>query len=381
MNTVEPIYQERRKATFYSCPIESLQEKTSKNPGKKGKKWSIEKLMDKAGGVSQLVVLLPGQNCTEKNETKIANQITQRLLESHYFWRLELTCQVLLSEVFLNKVLRVLPDNSLSFVLENGKIDRGNTLAILPNLDLVMNLEKSTYEQLGLVGKLIPVPKDSFATPRYIVRFSLLKSSLTPKIRRRLEFALCNERVTPLSLLFASLNDIDVSAWPSEVKYTRLAPSAVPSLLSDVRIPDFSALLSVLTDPPSVPSNSLFDDISFELLNWTGLMLCQLPSGPHHVHNTTTSFISNLDFDSLPFLPHSSHSSCHILRFSSLFLPSQITSTLQHCLQLLLQHDHIPYFILTSSSFRDFPLSTFNFIFFLTRSRLYIFSTPNATLL
>ncbi|XP_012683404.2 ribonuclease P protein subunit p40 isoform X2 [Clupea harengus] len=96
-----------------------------------------------------------------------------------YYRVRDLPIYKLLEEEFLEKVVKKGQFYALSY---NTRIDEDNTIAFLPSGQLILSVDKDTYEQLGLEGK--PSQYKHRKVLRYVVTIDLTDKLMSPGAKR-----------------------------------------------------------------------------------------------------------------------------------------------------------------------------------------------------
>ncbi|XP_051557039.1 ribonuclease P protein subunit p40 [Myxocyprinus asiaticus] len=98
---------------------------------------------------------------------------------SPYYLVRDLPVHELLQETFLETVIKKGNFYALSY---NTKIDEDNTIALMSSGQLILSLDKDTYEQLGLEGR--PSLYNHRKAMRYVVTLDLTDKTLVPGTKR-----------------------------------------------------------------------------------------------------------------------------------------------------------------------------------------------------
>ncbi|KAK7159093.1 hypothetical protein R3I94_005434 [Phoxinus phoxinus] len=121
----------------------------------------------------KISVLIPECGILPANISSVINSF------SPYYLVRNLPVYELLEETFLESLVKKGNFYALSY---NTKIDEDNSIALLSSGQLILSLDKDTYEQLGLEGR--PSQYNHKKAMRFVVSLDLTDKSLTPGTKR-----------------------------------------------------------------------------------------------------------------------------------------------------------------------------------------------------
>ncbi|XP_062338186.1 ribonuclease P protein subunit p40 [Osmerus eperlanus] len=247
----------------------------------------------------------------------------------------------LLEKEFLDNVLHKGGVYALSY---KTRIDEDNTIALLPNRQLILSLDKDTYEQLGLEGK--PSRYNHRRVMRYVVTINLTEKAMAPggKFHKKVLTSL-QERVTLKSdfLLSQHSSGVDgnetLQSFLSHCQWTEHRPHVNTLTLRDLPCP-------ALHHSDLRGDQSSCDPTNF--LEWLGAVNADIDCD-----NTATSFLSTYACPE-PHIPVSRALLCTI---TGLLLPEDIYKLLQELRSYFDEPKFTSWLSLTVHGFMDSPVS------------------------
>eukprot|EP00742_Colponemidia_sp_Colp-10_P004987 GILJ01005328.1.p1 GENE.GILJ01005328.1~~GILJ01005328.1.p1 ORF type:complete len:379 (-),score=32.78 GILJ01005328.1:134-1231(-) len=160
----------------------------------------LEQLVTKHHFNSRVELFAPGLASDSDAVQQLKNTIIQTT-----FYEMTTPLETLCSQSFVDSVLKSTRFAALS---KGTPIDRTNSVAILRSGSLHLNLERDTYQQLGLVGK--PSMLKALKGERYTVTVDMLAPSWRDgkKLYERAQWAF-KDRTEPVSLYCYCLDSTD----------------------------------------------------------------------------------------------------------------------------------------------------------------------------
>ncbi|XP_010893663.1 ribonuclease P protein subunit p40 isoform X2 [Esox lucius] len=258
---------------------------------------------------------------------------------SKYFLVKNLPVYEFLEEDFLENVVRHGGLYALSY---KTLIDQDNTIALLPNSQLILSVDKDTYEQLGLEGK---ASQYSHKCPmRYVVTVDLTDKSMAPGGKRY-------QRV------LSSLKDrLPLKSDFLLARHRSDGDRVLQSLLSRYHWKDYSPVVSTHTlrdlSCPSLQSKDLHGDQCscdpHSFLEWLGAV-----SNGVSCDNAATDFLSTYVCPE----PKTAISQVLHCAVSGFLLPEDIYSLLQELRRYFDEPKFTSWLSLTVHGFMDSPVS------------------------
>lgn len=226
----------------------------------------------------------------------------------------------------------------------NTRIDQDNTIALLPNRQLILSLDKDSYEQLGLEGK--PTRYSHRHVMRYVVTINLTEKSMAPggtfytKVLTSLKERLPLKSDFLLSLHITGVDGTEsLQRLLSCSQWTEHRPRVRTLTLRDLACPTLH------------PSDLHGDQSSCDptqFLEWLGAVNADI-----NCDNTATSFLSTYACPE----PQSLLSSALHCTITGLLLPEDIYTLLQELRGYFDEPKFTNWLSLTVHGFMDSPVS------------------------
>ncbi|KAJ3216802.1 Ribonuclease P protein subunit p40 [Clydaea vesicula] len=165
--------------------FKNLEEENTKN--------LIEKLLNSFHFVKSVKVLSHNEHFRTHKDKDVDCKV--------FFYKVKTNLLNFLSKEFLQQLKLF----NVSCISLNDSIDVGNVFCILPNGTLILNLNKDTYETLGLEGKSSTLIRRS---DRFVVKINLLDASFTEtkKFYQRVKWCFENSLVTSFNFFLTKYN-------------------------------------------------------------------------------------------------------------------------------------------------------------------------------
>ncbi|XP_049801518.1 ribonuclease P protein subunit p40-like isoform X3 [Schistocerca nitens] len=193
----------------------------------------------------------------------VPSSIVDALLEDCAYYRiLAVPAVELINRNFLDAFVR---RGELTLLSDNTRIDVDDSIAVTPNGLLILSLNKGTYQQLGLEGRLSFFQRDS---DRYIINLDLKASNFGPGTKNYERVFWC------LKNCFNVKFDI-LLAWDPPVE--NICPSSVAAYFDDKGYivhqchPHFSKRISYNVPVPPVTARKEEESSEYcDVLEWLG---------------------------------------------------------------------------------------------------------------
>ncbi|KAJ8418719.1 hypothetical protein AAFF_G00002180 [Aldrovandia affinis] len=260
---------------------------------------------------------------------------------SKYYLVRDLPLHKLLEDEFLEKVVKT---GSLYALSYKTRIDQDNTFAILPTGQVILSVDKDTYEELGLEGK---ASQYNHRQPmRYVVTIDMTDKSLAPggKRYKRVMWAL-KEKVQLTSDFLLARYSIGgdeeglLQSCLSQYSCKELRPSVSTQTLRDLLCPSL--------DPADLRRDARSHDPQ-QFLEWLGTVTMDMSS-----NNEATSFVSTYCCPE----PQSSMSQALVYTVTGLLLPEDIHSLLKELRRYFDEPRFTSWLSMTVHGFADSPIS------------------------
>ncbi|KAJ8277022.1 hypothetical protein GJAV_G00070590 [Gymnothorax javanicus] len=260
---------------------------------------------------------------------------------SKYYLVKNLPVYKLLEEEFLEKVVK---KGGLYALSHQTKIDQDNTFALLPSGQVILSVDKDTYEQLGLEGK--PSRYNHKQPMRYVVTLDMTDKSLAPggKRYKRVMWALQEKIPLASDFLLGRYNKgrdgVDLlQSFFSEYGCKELRASFSTQTLRDLLCPVLdSTNLRDSSQSCSPP----------EFLEWLGAVTMEISC-----NNEASSFVSTYCCPE----PQSSVSQALLCTITGLLLPEDIYCLLEELRQYFSEPRFTSWVSMTVHGFADSPVS------------------------
>lgn len=260
---------------------------------------------------------------------------------SKYFLVKNLPVYEFLDKDFLKNVVW---NGALYALSYKTSIDQDNTIALLPSSQLILSVDKDTYEQLGLEGK--PSQYNHRQPMRYVVTIDLTDKSMDPEGKRYQRVLSCLKERVPLKSDFllgrhnsGANGDRALQSLLSRYQWKEHRPVVSSHTLKDLPCPSLHAL-DLRGDQRSCDPHSF--------LEWLGAV-----SAGVSCDNTAASFLSTCICPE----PQTLVSQALHCTVSGLLLPEDIYSLLQELRRYFDEPKFTSWLSLTVHGFMDSPVS------------------------
>lgn len=275
----------------------------------------------------------------------------------------------LLGPTFLNKYIRR-AKTQIFAVSHRTEIDHGNTLAIIPGSKLILQVDKDTFERLGLAGTAIN--KASCPTgQRFQIVVKLGSKNYDPGSDMYKRLLWCLKRIAPVQLVVCNgvqgeTGDTAPIEFPASFTVQKRAVSMTETLLPDVRVPDLPRWFKLLGVQERSASGTLVatDEIAAgfqDLDDWIGAVACrtlpllQIFGLPPLPADDPDSFVSSYRCArSLPFEARGPRRTVEARRWRGMIPPSFARARLATARELV-DSGTVPWAIITIWGFADSP--------------------------
>ncbi|XP_030629812.1 ribonuclease P protein subunit p40 [Chanos chanos] len=258
-----------------------------------------------------------------------------------YFLVQKLPVYKLIEEVFLDEVVKKGGFYALS---HKTRIDEDNTIAFLPSGQMILSLDKDTYEQLGLEGK--PSLYNHRNARRYVVTVDFTDKSMTVGGKRYQRVLLGLKERVPLTC------DFLLSRYSTGTD----EDGALQGLLSQysfevIRPAQYSQTLRIVPCPTLHPSDLQGKAGScdpHQFLEWLGSVNMGI-----RCDNSASDFLSTYVCPE----PQDSMSQALLYTITGFLIPEDIQSLLQELQRYFDEPKFSPWLSLTVHGFVDSPVS------------------------
>ncbi|KAG7488676.1 hypothetical protein MATL_G00037550 [Megalops atlanticus] len=280
-------------------------------------------------------VLIPECGVIPSRLRSVVNGFTK------YYLVRDLPVYKLLEEEFLEKVASKGSIYALSY---NTKIDQDNTIALLPTGQLILSVDKDTYEELGLEGQ---VSEYNHRQPmRYVVTIDVTSKSvaLGTKRYKRAMWALKEKMPLRSDFLLARHNiagdeEGALQSFLSQHNCKELRPSVSIQTLKDLPCPSL--------DPASLRGGGELCD-PHQFLEWLGAVTIGVKCD-----NEASNFVSTYCCPE----PQGSISQALLCTVTGLLLPEDIHSLLEELRRYFDEPKFTSWLSVTVHGFADSPIS------------------------
>ncbi|KAF2073638.1 hypothetical protein CYY_005057 [Polysphondylium violaceum] len=263
------------------------------------------------------------------------------------FYEIETTIDLLLSSAFIKSFIKPGGFHALS---QLSYIDSGNVVAFLPDATVVLNVDKDTYQQLGIVGKASTFKNND----RYVIRFTMKDLTPASKSHNRILSLLTNRVSSVRMIAFLERdNKLVPIQFPSGVKVVKRMNS-ISSEMKFYRVPD-GKLINEYLEPTTVDQKQQQQQdvdkkqiIKEFILEWTELI--GLVSNDLNIHPDNDVDIGNY------LLSNSKSTECFIGSFTG-FISNLVIINLIEKLNKLIKSGTIEWGCLNIFGFSDTPIS------------------------
>ncbi|KAG9347714.1 hypothetical protein JZ751_003727 [Albula glossodonta] len=260
---------------------------------------------------------------------------------SKYYLIRDFPVYKLLEEEFLEKVVK---KGSLYALSYRTRIDQDNTFALLPSGQVILSVDKDTYENLGLDGK---ISQYIHRQPmRYVVTLDMTDKSLAPggKRYKRVMWALKDKVQLTSDFLLARHStggdgEHTLQSWFTQYNFKELRPSVSSQTLRDLPCPSL--------DPADLRGVARSCDPQ-QFLEWLGAVTMDVSC-----NNEATSFVSTYCCPE----PQTSISQALLCTATGLLLPEDIHSLLEELRRYFDEPRFTSWLSVTVHGFSDSPVS------------------------
>eukprot|EP01132_Coremiostelium_polycephalum_P007599 gene7599-9343_t len=269
---------------------------------------------------------------------------------SNTFYQIETTLDVLLDHSFLNEYIK---PGGFHAISQLNFIDSGNVVGILPNGKIVLNVDKDTYEQLGLVGK----PSVFRNQQKYVITLDTNDKSFQKdsKSYNRIIWAL-RDRISSVCLIVYLIRDNKLVPikFPENVKVKEILNNSEQNTKS-FRVPNmnhFSQLLFNNNQKEDQPILSK-DDKCDLLLQWNemiGMLSLGIEIGSEE--NDVEDWSLNVN----PLYIDSKITDCFIGSLTG-FISNQMVFDFIEKIKMFIEKDWIEWGCINIYGFSDTPIS------------------------
>ncbi|XP_066513504.1 ribonuclease P protein subunit p40-like isoform X1 [Hoplias malabaricus] len=223
------------------------------------------------------------------------------------------------------------------------RIDEDNVVAVLPRGQLILSLDKDTYEQLGLEGK--PSLYNHRKVMRHVVTVNLTDETLVPGTKHYQKVLLCLKERVPIKcdFLLSSYNpgdkDVTICSLLSQYTYEKCSPTVCIRTLKNLLCPSLH--------PEDLQGKSL-SCTTDQFLEWLGavnLNIC--------CDNSAADFLSTYVCPE----PHLTVSKALLCTVTGLILPEDINRLLKELKHYFDEPKFTAWVSLTVHGFVDSPVS------------------------
>lgn len=260
---------------------------------------------------------------------------------SPYYLVRDLPVYELLEETFLEALVKKGNFYALSY---NTKIDEDNSIALLSSGQLILSLDKDTYEQLGLEGR--PSQYNHRKAMRFVVSLDLTDKSLAPGTKRyqRVLSSLKDRLPLKYDFLFTKYNtgsdeDEALHTLLSRYSYKEHKPVFSQHILKNIQCPTLF--------PSDIQGKTLSCD-PHHFLEWLGAVNLDI-----NCENAADSFLSTYVCPE----PQSSISQAVVCSVTGFISPENVFVLLQELRRYFDEPKFTPWLSLTVHGFMDSPVS------------------------
>ncbi|GAM21590.1 hypothetical protein SAMD00019534_047650 [Acytostelium subglobosum LB1] len=139
-------------------------------------------------------------------DTELAPFFAERLSKesnmSDAFYHIETPLDLLLSQQFINDYIK---PGGFTALTQYNRLDDGNVVAFIPNGKVLLNVDKDTYQQLGLTGQHSHFSKTK--PQRYVITLDCRSKEMMPdsSLYKRVIWCL-KDRVSSISMIVSSID-------------------------------------------------------------------------------------------------------------------------------------------------------------------------------
>ncbi|EFA82025.1 RNase P protein subunit [Heterostelium album PN500] len=170
-------------------------------------------------------------------ESELSSIFGERISTStpfNSFYCIDVTLDLLISQSFLNTYIKPGGFYALS---QLNRLDDGNVVAFLPDSKIILNVDKETYQQLGLSGRASKLTSDS----RYIIVLDCKSKDFLPESATYKRIQWCfKDRLSTVRLISFALNNdgkLKEIQFPEGTANIKVLPNSRRQSVDKYRVP------------------------------------------------------------------------------------------------------------------------------------------------
>jgi len=264
--------------------------------------------------------------------------------KENFYYLVEMSLVDLLDSVFINTYLKKGNFYALS---HNSNVDTDSTFAIIPTGKLFLSLDKDTYEQFGLEGKLSSFP--ALKKRRKNITINLSAKDFIPGKKYYERVKWCLGRLSTVKFLCSWTLDSKISEieFPQGAKVSKIPLEISQKVYTPLKIPKLEGCIDKIDDSQGELMENFYE--------WLGLISCGATSSIDYsasVSSFVSSFECPLDFNE-------NIKTCISIKAKGFIIPSVISYMVSSLRQLMSSSttSEIPWTCVHSWGFLDSPIS------------------------